>query len=588
MNEKKKKIKATNLRIKKKNGKEEVTLTLSNSSIELFHSLDYNDLKSLRKLIKKKMEEISSNFFRVNEFLTLKLEKTSSRGMETNIYVAGTMFRHCKYLLINVNLDEVEKYDNIKSIDEATESLNAVSSMDEVTPSLNGVLEHTIDSSVKESKFDITPLEEFKGHSSNLQVWYENDYDTTILHSNLALPLLYALYVAGEPKAKTVFKEQMSKRLKLNEPNVVFTIIDKYLKSFKKEELEAILHDNDSLFTKLMLNLFCLEKNEYNIPKEAIKFRKRKIEFSNGMKIGRRKDYSILKKDSSLREDYTQKDFSEFRQIFIDLEEKTPAFYSFNKEQELTLDTMVIPKYKSSILAYIETIEKLLGDPTKIMCLIPNGFPNKDPFYSYREKDLQKDIVIEYSIPIVNSLKDVIESKTQWKYISKSIIANRKKGFKNMSNFLKKLLMFKILNYVIHIVIKNTFIILSSPKGINLRVIVSEYPEKPSYENVKKMVSYAQLKEKATQLVGNTLIDFGIKGIKTFPDYPERKKDLNPEDIGKCLFKSEDFKVASKCFKDKQSIKVKLPHDLFDMPYFITFRSKKERLNVMFSANEVI
>lgn len=59
---------------------------------------------------------------------------------------------------------------------------------------------------------DITPEEEFWGHCSNLQAWVENNYDTRLLHSNIAFPLLKKLTEAGDPNTNKVFKEEIARR----------------------------------------------------------------------------------------------------------------------------------------------------------------------------------------------------------------------------------------------------------------------------------------------------------------------------------------------------------------------------------------
>ena len=46
----------------------------------------------------------------------------------------------------------------------------------------------------------------------NLQVWFEHDYDTRLIHSNLAFPLLRRLTEAGDPVAKRVYKKEIIKR----------------------------------------------------------------------------------------------------------------------------------------------------------------------------------------------------------------------------------------------------------------------------------------------------------------------------------------------------------------------------------------
>ena len=57
--------------------------------------------------------------FKVNDYLSLKLEDNI-----TNIYIKGRLFRQCKYLLLNIFVDEITSLDVIVSIDEAAEKLD--------------------------------------------------------------------------------------------------------------------------------------------------------------------------------------------------------------------------------------------------------------------------------------------------------------------------------------------------------------------------------------------------------------------------------------------------------------------------------
>lgn len=102
--------------------------------------------------------------FIINNNITLKLEEG-----KTNIYINNCLFQQCKFLLINI--DGYKSYDEIESIDDAAEMLDT---------SLEGI---------NIEKFNISPEEEFWAHCSNLQSWYENKYDTRLLHSNLAFAL---------------------------------------------------------------------------------------------------------------------------------------------------------------------------------------------------------------------------------------------------------------------------------------------------------------------------------------------------------------------------------------------------------------
>ncbi|MHA1478024.1 MAG: hypothetical protein ACTSPU_07475, partial [Promethearchaeota archaeon] len=108
--------------------------------------------------------------FIINNYLSLRLEYN-----ETNIYVNGENFKQCKFILLNIPMDETERFDEIESIDEAADILGWTEERQV------GV------------EYEIDPETEFWGHCSNLQAWYEHNYDTRLLHSNLSFPLLKKL-----------------------------------------------------------------------------------------------------------------------------------------------------------------------------------------------------------------------------------------------------------------------------------------------------------------------------------------------------------------------------------------------------------
>jgi len=129
--------------------------------------------------------------YKINEFLSLKLE-----GGRTQIYVKGKRFLKCKRLVLNISKKDIPIYDEINSIDEATDLYQKYLYQNEIVEGPFARVLH--------EDHDITPEQEFWGHCSNLQTWYENDYDTRLLHSNLAFNLLKALVDSGGPKAKRV------------------------------------------------------------------------------------------------------------------------------------------------------------------------------------------------------------------------------------------------------------------------------------------------------------------------------------------------------------------------------------------------
>jgi len=143
---------------------------------------------------------------------------------KTNIYVNEEYFMHCRFLLVNVSIDEMKNYDNIESIDEATEIMGWREGRQERV------------------KYEIDPDTEFWGHCSNLQAWYEHDYDTRLLHSSLAFPLLKELVYAGDPVAKKVFKEEIIKRFNSGYPSIINYILEHgLLLQLNNEECESLL-----------------------------------------------------------------------------------------------------------------------------------------------------------------------------------------------------------------------------------------------------------------------------------------------------------------------------------------------------------
>ena len=59
-----------------------------------------------------------SKEFRISPFLSLKLEEG-----KINIYVNGNLFRQCALLILNIPINEIEYFNEVKSIDDATEKL---------------------------------------------------------------------------------------------------------------------------------------------------------------------------------------------------------------------------------------------------------------------------------------------------------------------------------------------------------------------------------------------------------------------------------------------------------------------------------
>ena len=171
--------------------------------------------------------------FKVNELITVKLEKG-----KTVIYVATVRSWHCKYLILSIPIKQISSFDEIESIDEAAELLDQ---------RLHFEGDNEYEEDFKEAstqKILIPSKVEFWAHCSNLQVWAENEYNSQLLHSNLAFPLLKKLYFSNDPIAKKVFKKEIAKRLESGFPPVVeFLVLQKYLDYLNEDEFNSVIQN---------------------------------------------------------------------------------------------------------------------------------------------------------------------------------------------------------------------------------------------------------------------------------------------------------------------------------------------------------
>ncbi|MBY8987256.1 MAG: DUF2240 family protein [Candidatus Lokiarchaeota archaeon] len=183
--------------------------------------------------------------FEINTFLSLRLEEG-----KTNIYIKNNLFRQCKFLLLDIPIEEIESVNEINSIDEAAEKLG-----------------WAFHGQIKDNVYlippEIHPETEFWGHCSNLQVWAENNYNTKIIHRSLAFPLLKTLSDAGDPIAKKAFVEEIGKRLESGHHSVITYLNNEgYIKYLPKEFICEKLEDRKILTILLngSKNLTCLYK----------------------------------------------------------------------------------------------------------------------------------------------------------------------------------------------------------------------------------------------------------------------------------------------------------------------------------------
>lgn len=163
--------------------------------------------------------------YQINAHITLKLE-----FLETVIYIDNVIFIACKSLLLNTSVDELKELEYITSIDDLEQRLESPSSI------------------FTKKIAKISPETRFWAHCSNIQAWVESDYDTRLLHSNLAFPLLKKLVTVGDLGALRVFKEEIVKRLESGFPSVIYFLINEgYTDYISREDLiYAILNFSEA------------------------------------------------------------------------------------------------------------------------------------------------------------------------------------------------------------------------------------------------------------------------------------------------------------------------------------------------------
>ncbi len=175
----------------------------------------------------KKINNEIEKTFEINKLITLKLI-----GSKTTLFVQDEEFKHCKHLLLNIFKEDIENYRDVKSIDEFSENLKNFAETGQIDPKT-----------------------EFWGHCSNLSAWVENDYNTDILHRNLAFPLLKILSKKGDKIAKQRFKEEIARRYKNGSYSVQAYLFEEgYLSFLSKEELlDGILSPSDAEFMEKVM-----------------------------------------------------------------------------------------------------------------------------------------------------------------------------------------------------------------------------------------------------------------------------------------------------------------------------------------------
>lgn len=77
-----------------------------------------------------------------------------------------------------------------------------------------------------------------------MQVGVEQDYNTNLLHSNLAIWLLKKLNDVGDSPARKVLKDEVIKRIKNGYiSTIIYLTLSKFLDIFSQEEFETLIED---------------------------------------------------------------------------------------------------------------------------------------------------------------------------------------------------------------------------------------------------------------------------------------------------------------------------------------------------------
>jgi len=188
--------------------------------------IDEGNEPSEFKVLVGLMEKPNVPEFKINNLITLKLEYN-----KTFIYIKGKKFMQCMRLCLHIPPQKSNLYEEIESIDEATEIFNRFLYM-------NKIVKGEFADPVENQDSVITPEQEFWGHCSNLQTWVENKYDTRLLHSNLSFPLLKRLSDEGDKFALIRFKEEIASRLEGGYLPVIHYLLEQnYIRYLSPDDL---------------------------------------------------------------------------------------------------------------------------------------------------------------------------------------------------------------------------------------------------------------------------------------------------------------------------------------------------------------
>jgi len=89
----------------------------------------------------------------------------------------------------------------------------------------------------------------------------EQDYNTSLLHSNLAFPLLNILNEVRDSPARKALKDEVVKRIKNSYVSmIIYLMVSKFLDIFSQEEFDTLIEDikkNEYVLNETTLDLIC-------------------------------------------------------------------------------------------------------------------------------------------------------------------------------------------------------------------------------------------------------------------------------------------------------------------------------------------
>jgi hypothetical protein len=212
---------------------------------------------------------VGTDEFRVNDLLTVRFD-----GRGIYMLVNGQRFNQCVYpaLYPDVFMDS----DQVEGDPSEMAEPDAPAIPKRARGSVDANLYHdygTLDHPGYEQSPGLPPETLFWGLCSSLQAWAENNYDSRLLHVNLAFPIARALARAGDEDAKAMYEREVVTRWKSDfEPVQVYLAQGGFLRDLSPRCLiEIILHGGldwalgsmtDSVACQDIINAWCRSRSK--------------------------------------------------------------------------------------------------------------------------------------------------------------------------------------------------------------------------------------------------------------------------------------------------------------------------------------